>query len=50
MQHVGNINMYKRDLSNFNEREFEEVVINGINWEEICMLPFNDANVSFKSF
>ena len=44
------INMYKRDCSNFNEREFEKVVINGINWEEICMLPFNNANVSFKSF
>ena len=47
---VWEINMYKRDFSDFNGREFEEVVINGINWEEICMLPFNDANVSFKLF
>ena len=42
--------MYKGDFSDFNEREVEEVVVNGINWEEICMLPSNDANVSFKSF
>ena len=43
-------NLYKRDWSNYIEREFEEVVINGTNWEEVCMLHFNDANVSFKSF
>ena len=41
---------YKRDFSNFNEREFEETVINSLDWDEICMLNFNDANLSFKSF
>ena len=29
-------NIYKRDKSNFNEREFEETVINGTNWENVC--------------
>ena len=33
-----------------NEKEFEEVVINGINWEEICMIKYGDASASFKSF
>ena len=31
-------------------REFEETVINSLDWDEICMLNFNDANLSFKSF
>ena len=43
-------NIYKRDMSKFCDREFEEVVINGLNWEEICMLRFNDSNVAFSSF
>ena len=29
-------NIYKRDKSNFSEREFEETVINGTNWENVC--------------
>ena len=45
-----NINIYKRDMSKFSDREFEEVVINGLNWDEICMLRFNDSNVAFSSF
>ena len=40
----------KKDFDNFNEREFEEVVINGVNWEEICMIRIGDASASFKSF
>ena len=40
----------KRDFSKFNEREFEEIVINSTDWNEVCMLHFNDANLSFKSF
>ena len=28
--------IYKRDNSNFNDREFEEVVIKGTDWEGIC--------------
>ena len=43
-------NIFKRDFSKFNEREFEEVVINNINWDETCKLHMNDANESFKSF
>ena len=43
-------NIYKRDYSKFNEREFEEIVINGTNWNEVCMLHYNDANLSFKTF
>ena len=42
--------IYKRDMSNFSEREFEETVINGLNWEEICMLRFKDPDVAIKSF
>ena len=29
-------NIYKRDMSNFNEREFEETVVKGTNWENVC--------------
>ena len=43
-------NIFKRDMSKFCDREFEDVVINGLNWEEICMLRFNDSNVAFSSF
>jgi exonuclease III len=43
-------NIFKRDMTNFCDREFEDAVINGLNWEEICMLRFNDSNVAFSSF
>ena len=33
-----------------NEKEYEEVVINGVNWNEVCMLQYGDASASFKSF
>ena len=42
--------MYKKDFEHFNEREFEETVINGLNWEEICMLRIGSSSASFKSF
>ena len=43
---LSDTNLYKRDYSKFNEREFEEtVIIKGTNWDEICMLHYNDANV-----
>ena len=42
--------MYKKDFDQFNEREFEEMVINGLNWEEICMIRIRNSNASFKSF
>ena len=42
--------MYKKDFEHFNEREFEETVINGLNWEEICMIRIGSSSASFKSF
>ena len=42
--------MYKRDYSNFTDGEFEETVINGVNWDEICMLRLKDASLSVKNF
>ena len=36
------INLFKRDLSHFNEREIEEVVI---NWDQVCDLE-KDPNFS----
>ena len=44
------INLYKRDFSHFNEKEFEEIVIIGSNWEQICDLVKHDPNLSCKSF
>ena len=43
-----NRKMFKR--GSLNEREYEEIVINGVNWDEICMLHYGDASASFKSF
>ena len=40
-------NLYKRDFSNFSEREFEETVINGINWNALL---HSNANDSFAVF
>ena len=40
------INLYKRDFSHFNEKEFEEIVINGSNWEQICDLAKHNPNLS----
>ena len=44
------INLFKRDFSHFNEREFREFVINGLDWNEICALQYNDPNFSCKNF
>ena len=43
------VNLYKRDLSHFNDREFIEEVYK-INWGHICDLKKRDPNFSFKSF
>ena len=43
------INLYKRDLSNFNEREFEEEVLK-IDWDIICDLDKNDPDASCTNF
>ena len=42
--------MYKKDFEKFNEREFDETVINALNWEEIRMIRIGSSSASFKSF
>ena len=37
-------------MSNFNEREFEELVIQGENWDILCDIERNDSNHSFEMF
>ena len=44
------INILKRNYNFFHEGEFEETVINGVDWEEICMLRLRNPNVSVKNF
>ena len=43
------INLYKRDFRNFNEREFLETVIN-FDWVNICNLNADDPNLSCNNF
>ena len=47
---IPDMNIYKRDMSNFNEREFEELVIQGENWDILCDIERNDSNHSFEMF
>ena len=42
--------LFKRDFSHFNEREFKEVVIDGIDWDSACELHKNDPNLACKKF
>ncbi len=42
-------NLFRRDFSYFNEREFGEVIHN-TNWENICNLESNDPNLSCNNF
>ena len=44
------INIFKRNYIFFHEAEFEEMVIKGIDWEEIFMLRLRNPNVSVKNF
>ena len=44
------LNFFKRDLSKFSEREFNDEVVNGNDWEKICQFEKNDGSLSFKSF
>ena len=41
--------LYKRDFKNFNEREFEELVLS-MNWDNICSLEKNDPNFSCNNY
>ena len=43
------INLFKRDLRNFNEREFEETVLK-LNWQNICNLQSNDPYLSCNNY
>ena len=43
------MNLYKRDFSNFSEREFQEEVLK-MNWDNICYLKQNDPNLSCNNF
>ena len=47
-RNLPNKKMFRR--APLNEKEYEEIVINGVNWNEICMLQYGDASASFKSF
>ena len=38
-------NLFKRDLSNFNGREFSEA-LNDMNWDLICNIEMNDPNLT----
>ena len=49
-QKLPELSIYKRDWKSFSDREFEETVIRGVNWNEICMLRLNNPSVSLKSF
>ena len=42
--------LFKKDYEQFNEREFEESVINGLDWDEICMIRIANSSASFKSY
>ena len=42
--------MLKKDYKQFNTREFEELVITGLDWEEICMIRIGNSSASFKSY
>ena len=44
------INLFKRDFRNFNEREFHDEVVNKVNWDQICDLDKNNSNISCNNF
>jgi len=44
------VNHYKRDFKHFNEREFEQEVINKINWEHVCNIKQGNPELSCNNF
>ena len=42
-------NMYKRNYKYFHDVEFEEAVINGFYWDEICMFRLKKSSVSVNN-
>ena len=47
---IPEINFYKRDVKNLNEKEFYEEVITKVNWELICQLNKKDPTLSCSKF
>jgi len=48
-KNISEHNIKKRDLRNFNEREFEETIVK-MNWEDICNIEMNDPDLSCSNF
>ena len=44
------IDLFKRDLKNFNEREFKAEVIDKVDWNNICKLNQKNPDISCKNF
>ena len=44
------IDLFKRDFKNFNEREFNEEVINKVDWNNVCKLNQKNPDISCKNF
>ena len=44
------INIFNRNYKFSHETEFEEMVMNGIDWVEICMIRLRNPNASVKKF
>ena len=42
-------NLYRRDFTNFNEREFKEKILE-MNWDNICKMNENNPNLSWNNF
>ena len=49
-RNLSDINLFRRDLSNFNQREFYEEVITKVNWDEICHFQSKDPTFAYKGF
>ena len=44
------IDLFKRDFKNFNEREFNDEVINKLDWNNICKLNQKNPDIACKIF
>ena len=44
------IDLFKRDLKFFNEREFKAEVIDKVDWNNTCKLNQNNPDISCKNF
>ena len=46
---VPKLNLYKRDFSKFNEKEFNETILK-LDWDKLINPQDNDPNLSFNNF